>query len=766
MSAFNPDEQFEVGKYAERAYLDYAIAVVKDRALAQIQDGKKPVQRRILYAMREMGLGATGVKPVKSARVVGDVLGKYHPHGDQSAYDAMVRMAQDFTLRYPLIDGQGNFGSPDGDGAAAMRYTEARLSPISDLLLSEIDLGTVDFKNNYDGAFTEPTLLPARLPFLLLNGVSGIAVGMACEIPPHNLVEVANASLTLLHNPAATTGELLEHVKGPDFPGGGQLISTPADISKAYEDGRTTLHARARWRKEEMARGQWRIIVYELPYQVSAAGVLAEIEELTNPKIKNGKKTLTQEQATLKQVSLSLLEEVVDQSGRDARVRLVITPKKSSLSPDDLMAFLFANTKLESSVSFNMNMIGLDGKPKTRGLREIISEWISFRFTTVTRRTQFQLDKALDRMHVLEGRMVVYLNVDEVIATIREADDPKAALILRYSLSDRQVEDILDMRLRQLARLDHLKIEKELNETRKEAERLRKLLDSKDAMKKLIGKEIEADRDKYGDARRTLVEAATRTTGGAGNAIVQSVSDEPCTVVLSRNLWIRRLQGHDVQAENLSYKDGDGEFAVIRTRTSSPVVFLDDKGRLYAVTASDLPSGRGDGTPLTTLIEVQPGSRVAYALGGDTETSHYLFAGQKGFGFVASFKNMVPRLKKGKDFLTLQPGELPMAPVLLPADSSKTMVVAGGSEGKVLFFPLAELPRRESGGAGSTIIKLEDDETLSCITLFDGDVFRGTARLKGTEVAVEIKGTELPKFVSHRARKGCYLNAKKVVLVR
>lgn len=764
MGSFNPEAQFELAKYAEDAYLDYAVSVVKERALARVQDGQKPVQRRILYAMREMGLGVTGVKPVKSARVVGDVLGKFHPHGDASAYDAMVRMAQDFSLRYPLVDGQGNFGSPDGDGAAAMRYTEARLSPISELLLGEIDEGTVDFKPNYDGAFQEPDLLPARLPMLLLNGVSGIAVGMACEIPPHNLVEVANAALMLLNNPDTEASELLEHIKGPDFPRGGQLISTPDKIAKVYQDGRGTLHARARWRKEDMARGQWRIIIYELPYQVSAAGILSEIEELTNPKVKEGKKTLTTEQLTLKQVSLNLLDEIKDQSGKDENVRLVISPKKSTLSPDDIMAFLFANTQLESSVSFNMNMVGLDNKPRTRGLRESLAEWVTFRTTTVTRRTQHRLDKALGRIHVLEGRMLVYLNVDEVITTIRESDDPKATLTERYSLSERQVEDILEMRLRQLARLDHVKIEKELTEARAESVQLRKLLDSPDTMKKLIAREIEADRDKYGDARRTLVEPSARATG---NAVVQSVSDEPCTVVLSKNLWIRRLQGHDVVAENLSYKDGDGEFAVVRTRTSSPVVFLDDKGRLYAVTASDLPSGRGDGAPLTTLVEVQPGAKIVHALGGDLETSQYLFAGQQGLGFVASFKNLVPRLKKGKDFLTLQSGEMPLAPVLLPKELANTKVVVGGTEGKVLIFPISELPRREAGGAGSILMKLEEGEAVSCLTAFEGEAFSGTSRSKtGIEAPVEIKPADMSKFLAHRARKGSYLNAKKYVLVR
>src|SRR6516225_778547 len=423
-----------LGNYAERAYLDYAVSVVKGRALPDVCDGQKPVQRRILYAMNEMGLG-DNAKPVKSARVVGDVLGKYHPHGDQSAYDALVRLAQDFSLRYPLIDGQGNFGSRDGDGAAAMRYTEARLTPIAKLLLDEIDEGTVDFMPNYDGSFEEPKLLPARLPFVLLNGASGIAVGLATEIPSHNLREVAAAAVALIRNPKLSHAELMQHVPGPDFPGGGQIISSEAEIAAAYESGRGSLKVRARWKIEDLARGQWQLVITELPPNTSGQKVLEEIEEQTNPKIKLGKKALTPEQLQTKQTLLALVDAVRDESGKDAPVRLVFEPKSSRIDQTEFVNTLLAHTSLESSAPLNMVMVGGDGRPRQKGIGEMLHEWIGFRFTTVTRRSQHRLNKVNDRIHILEGRMIVFLNIDEVIRIIRESEEPKAALIDAFKLS-------------------------------------------------------------------------------------------------------------------------------------------------------------------------------------------------------------------------------------------------------------------------------------------------------------------------------------------
>jgi topoisomerase-4 subunit A len=489
-------ETLPLADYAQRAYLEYALSVVKGRALPDVCDGNKPVQRRILYSMFRMGLafsGSSGPKPVKSARVVGDVLGKYHPHGDTAAYDAMVRMAQDFAQRYPLIDGQGNFGSRDGDGAAAMRYTEARLAPIARLMLDEIDEGTVDFQPNYDGSEQEPRLLPARLPFVLLNGASGIAVGLATEVPSHNLREVAAATVALLKNDKLSDDELHALLPAPDFPGGGQIISPVADIREAYRTGRGSLKVRARWIIEDLARGQWQLVVTELPPLASTQKVLEEIEEITNPKVKAGKKALLQEQVQLKQSLLAVLDAVRDESSKDAPVRLVFEPKSRTVEQAELITALLAHTSLESSVPLNLTMVGIDGRPVLKGLRRILVEWVEFRQATVARRTRHRLAKVLDRIHVLEGRQLVLLNIDEVIRIIRNADEPKAALIARFKLSDRQAEDILDIRLRQLARLEAIKIEQELKELRTEQGKLEDILASPAALKRTVIKEIEAD---------------------------------------------------------------------------------------------------------------------------------------------------------------------------------------------------------------------------------------------------------------------------------
>ena len=482
------DDDASLGQYAQRAYLEYALSVVKGRALPDVADGQKPVQRRILYAMSRMGLGfggangSIGAKPVKSARVVGDVLGRFHPHGDQAAYDALVRMAQDFSQRYPLIDGQGNFGSRDGDGAAAMRYTEARLARISNLLLDEIDQGTVDFIPNYDGSTEEPRQLPARLPFNLLNGASGIAVGMATEIPSHNLREVAEACVALIKNPKLSDDELLTLVPGPDFPGGGQIISPAADIADAYRTGRGSLKVRARWRIEELARGQWQMVVYELPPGTSAQKVLEEIEELTNPKVKAGKKNLSQDQQLLKTTVLAVLDGVRDESSKDAPVRLVFEPKTSRIEQQELITTLLAHTSLETSSSINLTAVGLDGRPVQKNLRQLFSEWIEFRQATVLRRSRHRLGKVEDRIHILEGRQLVLLHIDEVIKIIRNSDEPKPALIDRFKLSERQAEDILEIRLRQLARLEAIRIEQELGELRDERAKLQDIIDSPAAL--------------------------------------------------------------------------------------------------------------------------------------------------------------------------------------------------------------------------------------------------------------------------------------------
>ncbi len=546
-------DALDLGQYAQRAYLEYALSVVKGRALPDVTDGLKPVQRRILYAMDRMGLSYSGpnhntaAKPVKSARVVGDVLGRFHPHGDQSAYDALVRMAQDFNQRYPLVDGQGNFGSRDGDGAAAMRYTEARLSKITGLLLDEIDMGTVDFVPNYDGSTQEPQQLPARLPFALLNGASGIAVGLATEIPSHNLREVADACVALIKRPQLSDEELFQIIPGPDYPGGGQIISSASDIQDAYRTGRGSLKLRARWKIEELARGQWQMVVTELPPGVSAQKVLEEIEDITNPKVKTGKKALSQEQTQLKASMLAVLDGVRDESSKDAPVRLVFEPKTGKVPQQELITALLAHTSLESSSSINLTMIGLDGRPVQKSLRLMLEEWIAFRQTTVTRRSQHRLAKVLDRIHILEGRQAVLLNIDKVIAIIRASDEPRQALIDAFALSERQADDILEIRLRQLARLEAIKIEQELKELRTEQGKLEDILGSESTMRRLICKEIEADAKQFADARRTLIQEEKKVVAEV------KVVDEPTTVIISDKGWVRTRQGHGVDAGTLSF---------------------------------------------------------------------------------------------------------------------------------------------------------------------------------------------------------------------
>ena len=513
---------------------------MKGRALPDVCDGQKPVQRRILYSMARMGLGYTGAggaRPVKSARVVGDVLGRFHPHGDQAAYDALVRMAQDFSQRYPLIDGHGNFGSRDGDGAAAMRYTEARLARITNLLLDEIDEGTVAFIPNYDGSTQEPQQLPARLPFTLLNGASGIAVGLATEIPSHNLREIADACVALIKTPKLADDELFALVPGPDYPGGGQIISPAADIAEAYRTGRGSLKVRARWKIEELARGQWQLVVTELPPGVSTQRVLEEIEELTNPKVKAGKKALSQDQVQLKQTVLAVLDAVRDESSKDSAVRIVFEPKTSRIEQSELITTLLAHTSLETSSPVNLTMVGLDGKPVQKSLRLMLTEWIEFRQATIERRSRHRLGKVLDRIHILEGRQLVLLNIDEVIAIIRRSDEPKAALIERFKLSDRQAEDILEIRLRQLARLEAIKIEQELKELREEQKKLEEILGSPAALRRLMVKEIEQDAKQFADARRTLIQAEKKAVAEI------KVIDEPVTVVVSQKGWVRAQKG-------------------------------------------------------------------------------------------------------------------------------------------------------------------------------------------------------------------------------
>jgi topoisomerase-4 subunit A len=695
-------ETLTLSTFAERAYLDYAISVVKGRALPDVCDGQKPVQRRILYSMNELGLGPTA-KPRKSATVVGDVLGKLHPHGDQSVYDALVRMAQDFSLRYPLIDGQGNFGSRDGDGAAAMRYTEARLTPISRLLLDEIDQGTVDFIPNYDGSYEEPALLPARLPMVLLNGASGIAVGLATEIPSHNLTEVAQATVALIRNPKMEHAELMQLIPGPDFPGGGQLITPRAQIDDMYASGRGSMKVRARWKIEELARGQWQAVVYELPPGTSSQKVLEEIEELTNPKVKLGKKALSPEQLTLKQLLLSQLDKVRDESGREAAVRLVFEPKSKNLDQTEFMLMLLAHTSLETSASMNLVMIGGDGRPRQKGVMEILQEWIDFRFTTVTRRTQFRLNKVDDRIHILEGRETILLNIDEVIHIIRNSDEPKAALIERFKLSDRQAEDILEIRLRQLARLEAIKIQQELAELRKEKQTLQDLLDNPSSMKRLIIKEIESDTKAYGDARRTVIEEAQKAV------VEQKVVDEPVTVIISEKGWVRARTGIGHDPAQFTFKAGDALYGAFECRTVDTLLGFGDNGKVYSVPVAALPNARGDGVPITTLVDLSGGTRLLHYFAGNAGTQ-LLMASDSGYGFIAKAGDMVSRLKGGKAFMTLDEGAKPLPPTIVTADASAIATIS--EKARLLVFGMDEMKVLSNGGRGVILMELEDKEKL------------------------------------------------------
>lgn len=738
------DDQITLSQYAEQAYLDYAVSVVRGRALPDLTDGQKPVQRRILYAMQAMGLGPDA-RPVKSARVVGDVLGKYHPHGDQAAYDAMVRMAQDFTLRYPLIDGQGNFGSRDGDNAAAMRYTEARLTAFSRLLLDELGEGTVDFTANYDGSQQEPAALPARLPIMLLNGASGIAVGMATEIPSHNLREVAAACVALLRSRKPSDQELLELLPGPDFAGGGQIISTPDELAAAYAGGRGTIKVRARWAFEELARGQWQWVVTELPPGTSSQRVLEEIEEATNPRVRTGRKSLTAQQQQTRTLMLGLLDTVRDESGKEAAVRLVFEPRSSRIDKDEFINTLLAQTSLEGNVSLNLVSIGLDGRPAQRGLREILEQWLVFRRQTLTRRTRFRLDKVTDRIHVLEGRMVVYLNVDEVIQTIREADEPRPALMQRFDLTQRQAEDILEMRLRQLARLEGFKIEKELADQRDAHASLIELLDDPRAFKRLMVREIQADAKTYGDERRTLIQPAER-------AVLEArVPEDPVTVIVSRKGWLRGRQGHGHDASQFSFKSGDGLYAAIECLTTHHLVALTDKGRVHTIAVADLPSARGDGQPVTALTDIEAGSRVSHMVAGPPQ-QRYLLGTRQGYGFCATLANLMSRQRAGKQFVTVPDGDTLMPPLLLR--QSDTHVALWTAGGRLLVVALDEIRQLSAGGRGSRLIGLAADDSLAQWAAFGEVPLQVSGVYRRREVTDELSLEDLHDHIGKRARKG------------
>jgi topoisomerase IV subunit A len=749
-TAIGGDDFIDMAAFAERSYLTYAMSVVRGRAIPNVEDGQKPVQRRILYAMHELGLRA-GVQHTKSARIVGEVLGKYHPHGDSSTYDALVRMAQDFSLRYPLIDGQGNFGTADGDSAAAYRYTEARLTPIAELLLAEIDQDTVDFLPNYDGRLREPELLPARLPMLLLNGASGVAVGMACELPPHNMREVAEAAVHMIRHPKATAEALMDIIQGPDFPGGGQIISPRQAILDAYTTGRGSLRARAKWKIENLARGQWQVVVTELPPTTSAKRVMEEIEELTNPKPREKGGKVSAAQTNLKQLILGSLEKVNDESDKENKVRLMLEPRSSRQDPEEFMRLMLAHTSLEENFPVNLVVLGLDGRPGRKNIRDMLDEWVAFRIITVTRRTNFRLTQVERRIHILEGRNIVLLNIDKVIRVIRESDEPKPELMKRFDLTDIQAEDILEIRLRQLARLEGIKIQNELKELKVERKTLKMLLGSEAEMKKLVAQEIRDDAKRYGDARRTTIEEAGRAT------FERQVVDEPLTIIVSRNGWVRSRQGHGLDLTGTTYKTGDAEYAIFETRSVNYIAAIDSTGKVFSVQAADIPGGKGDGLPFTSLIELAPGARLAHIVDA-APGQRYLFANSGGYGFVAKSEELLTRVRAGKAFMTLQDGEEVLRPALMPGNAE--MAVTLSEHGRMLLFGVDEL-RELARGRGITLMGLDDGEKMVAVGFGDAKSVTVVGKSRsGAEKTVRVSGADLQKHIVRRARKGCLLPGK------
>lgn len=738
---------FDLASYAENAYLEYTMAVVKGRALPQVQDGQKPVHRRILQIMSSMGL-ANNAKPVKCARIVGDALGKLHPHGDTSVYDALVRMAQPFSLRYPLINGQGNFGSRDGDSAAAMRYTEASLTPIASLLLEGLHKNTVDFKPNYDGAQEEACLLNARLPFTLLNGSQGIAVGMANEIPSHNLEEVGLACIALYENPALTVADLLSYVKGPDFPDGAQVVSSFQELLKVYETGRGAIRVRARWTKEDLARGQWQVVINELPYQVSPKKIMEEIEVLSNPQpaVKNGKKQpLTPQQIQLKTAISELIDTARDESNKDCPIRLVIEPKTSKIEIDKLMAFLLANTSLEQNFSANFTVLGLDGNPKQKNLLEILTEWNEFRLSALKREFEFDKVQLEKRKHILEGRLTVFASLEKVVAIIKEAENPKEELVSKIGLSLVQAEDILEMKLRQLNKLEGFKIEKEIKEINEELTRINKILSKKENLVKEAISILRQDISKYKDDRRTLIKEEVKE-----NRVKLTVAGGPVTVCLTKNLWLKAKQSIDLNEESWTLKPGDSLLELIATSSDKPLIVLTSKGRIYNVDVQAF-LGSKEFVPLTSLISLQPNEKPLFAFSFDSLDQDYLIASKKGQGFTCKAKNLLTKLKAGKSFFDLAPEDEPLKPIGF--DTQQKWLFLRSSGKKILVFDKDELKERPNGGSGIILMDLGEG-TLEKVVFLAEDKFEHKSQTKKGEKLLTIEADAFKKFVAKRARKG------------
>ncbi|AWY01300.1 DNA topoisomerase IV subunit A [Marinomonas primoryensis] len=675
LSNFESNETLSLKDYTEKAYLNYSMYVILDRALPHIGDGLKPVQRRIIYAMSELGLKASA-KYKKSARTVGDVLGKFHPHGDSACYEAMVLMAQPFSYRYPLVDGQGNWGAPDDPKSfAAMRYTESRLSKYADLLLREVSQGTVDWTPNFDGTLQEPSVLPSRLPNLLLNGTTGIAVGMATDIPPHNLREIGSACIHLLNNPTAELDDLLNFVQGPDFPTGGEIITPKSDIVRLYETGKGQIKARARFTVEE---GE--IVVNELPHQVSGSKILEQIA------------------AQMQAKKLPMVVDLRDESDHENPTRLVIVPKSNRVDIDSVMTHLFASTDLEKSYRVNMNVIGLDGLPQVKPLKNFLSEWLRFRIDVVRRRLQFRLDKVLNRLHILEGLLIAFLNIDEVIDIIRTEEKPKIELMARFGLTDMQAESILELKLRHLAKLEEIRIKGEQDELEKERKQLEGLLSSDRKLKKLITDEIQEAIDDFGDDRRTPIVARKESQAFTEEDLM---SNDPITVVISKQGWIRAAKGHDIDVHGLSYKSGDEFLISTKGRSNQTLALLASNGRTYSIKAHSLPSARGQGEPITGRISLEKDATIVSMI-IDNEDAHYLIASDAGYGFVAQLKELYAKNKAGKATLSLPKGAQVMAPVFVQSPE-KGRVVAISNEGRMLAFDVASLPQMAKGKGNKMI---------------------------------------------------------------
>lgn len=721
-------ERRSLADFTEQAYLNYSMYVIMDRALPHIGDGLKPVQRRIIYAMSELGLSADA-KHKKSARTVGDVLGKYHPHGDSACYEAMVLMAQPFSYRYPLVDGQGNWGAPDDPKSfAAMRYTEARLSRYSEVLLTELGQGTVDWVPNFDGTMDEPAVLPARLPNLLLNGTTGIAVGMATDIPPHNLREVAAACIRLLDEPQSTVTQLTEHVPGPDFPTEAEIVTPRADLLKLYETGRGSVRMRAVYRKED---GE--VVITALPHQVSGAKVLEQIA------------------AQMQAKKLPMVADLRDESDHENPTRIVVVPRSNRVDLDELMQHLFATTDLESSYRVNLNVIGLDGKPQVKNLRQVLGEWLTYRIGTVRRRLQFRLDKVERRLHLLEGLMIAFLNLDEVIHIIRTEEQPKAVLMARFGLSETQADYILDTRLRQLARLEEMKIKSEQDELLKEQKRLQGLLGSDKKLRKLVRDELTQDAEAYGDERRSpIVERAE----ARALSETELMPTEPVTVVLSEKGWVRSAKGHDIDATGLSYKAGDGFKAAAPGRSNQFAVFIDSTGRSYSLAAHSLPSARGQGEPLTGRLTPPPGATFETVLLPD-DGQLYVMASDAGYGFVVKGEDLQAKNKAGKALINLPAGAQVMVPKVV-RNAEQDLLAAVTTEGRLLVFNVSDLPQLAKG-KGNKIIGIPGDKVASREEYMVGFAIvppGGQLVLQAGKRTLSLKGDDLEHYRGERGRRG------------